>query len=146
SHVLRVENLLSSSAKQFQFFRANARFDCVVAALAAEIGFLYGRIFQQVGGGALQRDAAVFQHVAAIRNRQSGVRILLHDQHRTTRVTQRGDLLHDARYDHGRETERWLVQQEEPWARHGGAGERDHLLLAARQRTRELSAALAQDG
>ena len=56
----------------------------------------------------------------------------------------RDDLRHDAVDDERRQAERRLVEQEEAGPRHERAGDRHHLLLAARERLGQLMAALAQ--
>ena len=73
------------------------------------------------------------------------MRVLLDDEHGAARLAQRGDVLHDALDDHGREAERRFIQQQQPWPRHRRTRERHHLLLAAGQCARKLAAALAKD-
>ena len=47
--------------------RADALLDCTCApALTAKIGILHGRIVQQCCGLALNRDAAVFEHIDTV--------------------------------------------------------------------------------
>src|SRR5437870_3201290 len=95
--------------------------------------------------GPLADDAARLEDVAAMGKHQRGLDVLLHEEdgHATpvdlAQHTQ--DRLHDARG----QAERRLVEDEQARGRHQRATDGDHLLLAARERTHELAAALAQD-
>src|SRR6202030_1169773 len=50
----------------------------------------------------------------------------------------------DLRHEQRRETERRLVEEQEPWALHERARKREHLLLAAAERSSLLVAPLLQ--
>ena len=112
--------------------------------LAAEIGGADFGIFGQVRGSAVQADFAVLKHVAILACRKRDARILLDQQDRNA-------LAIDARQDrehlldqHRREAEARLIHQQEFRPRHERAPDHQHLLFAARQRTRLLLGALLQ--
>src|SRR4029079_16839013 len=56
------------------------------------------------------------------------------------------DDLEDLLHDQGSEAERWLIEQEQAGPRHQRAGDRQHLLLAARERAAALGLALVENG
>src|SRR5881396_325020 len=111
----------------------------------AEVRALDVWVVHQRGARALADDAARLEDVAAMGEHQRGLDVLLHEEdgHATpvdlAQHTQ--DRLHDARG----QAERRLVEDEQARGRHQRATDGDHLLLAARERTHELAAALAQD-
>src|SRR5215471_12381203 len=87
----------------------------------------------------LQHDATGLEEEHVVGERQSERRVLLDEQHADAFLAvDRADDPEDLAHDQGRETERWLVQQQESWPEHQGAGDREHLLLAARQAARDL--------
>jgi hypothetical protein len=75
----------------------------------------------------------VGQHVAAVGQLQRHVHVLLDQQHAGPGA--RGVLAHhrqQAADDHRGEAEAHLVEHQQPWLAGQGAGDREHLLLAAR--------------
>ena len=73
--------------------------------------------------------------------------VLFHQEHgEAFGAVQFLDRLEDELDDEGREAQRRLVEQEQARTRHQGAGDCQHLLLAARQRTAALRLALLEDG
>src|SRR3954451_16711924 len=81
-----------------------------------------------------------------MRELQRLVSVLLDEQDGGTPrvdVADRGEhLLHE----HRRQTERWLVEEEQAGVSHQGAADREHLLLAAGERPAKLALALPQAG
>src|SRR5687768_3206695 len=71
--------------------------------------------------------------------------ILLDHEQRDTLLLETADIVEYLRHDARRKAERGLVQHQEARPRHHRARDRQHLLLAARQRACELPAALAED-
>jgi hypothetical protein len=74
--------------------------------------------------------------------RHSGV--LLDEQDRRPLTVDRADRVEDLLDQHGRQSHRRLVQQEQPGTPHEGAADGQHLLLTARQRAGHLGDALLQ--
>ena len=93
---------------------------------------------------ALDRELARFEHVTVVRHLQRGARILLDQQNRHARRTQRRDDAEDLAHDQRRETQRRLVEQQQLRLAHQRPSHRQHLPLAAGQRARELVAPLGQ--
>ena len=76
---------------------------------------------------------------------ERGVRVLLDDQHREALLlVEPAHDLEELLDDDRREPERRLVEEQEPRPREARAGEREHLLLAARQRSGLLVAPLRE--
>src|SRR5262249_8426271 len=99
----------------------------------------------ETASAALQRDASLQEAIDAVRRAGRALDVLL-DQHDRGALRpdpcERGvDLLDD----HRRQTERDLVAEQELRIRHERATDRDHVLLAARERIRALPAALAEN-
>jgi hypothetical protein len=90
---------------------------------------------------------AVLQHVAAMRRAQGVVGVLLDEQdgHAVVAV-ELADDLEDLLDVERRQAERGLVEQQQLRPAHQRAGDRQHLLLAARQRAGALLAALFRIG
>ena len=96
----------------------------------------------QVGGLPLEHDPAGREHVAAVGDRERDVRVLLDDEHGDALVVHLLDDL-EALLDEDRsEPHRRLVHQQQLRVRHQRAAHRDHLLLAARERSGQLLAPL----
>ena len=91
------------------------------------------------------RDAAVGKHDAAVGDLERHRHVLLDQQDGEAFLAQRGDQVEDLLHHLGRKPERGLVEQQELGPRHQGAGDGEHLLLAARQEAGLLARALAQD-
>src|SRR4029078_3757529 len=82
-------------------------------------------------------DAAGLEHVPGVGRLQREVRVLLDDEDGEALVL--AQLAHDPeqlRHEHGCEPERRLVEEQKPGPVHEGSRERQHLLLAAAQRSR----------
>src|ERR1700716_4719166 len=93
------------------------------------------RTGQQLAAAPRQRDHAVDHDIAAMGELERVVGVLLDQEHgdpvaRIEVAQDAENLLGDQR----RQPERGLVEQQEPRPAHPGAGGREHLLLAARQR------------
>ena len=88
---------------------------------------------------------ADLEHVGAGGGRERRACVLLDDQDRgPLALVQLADDPEDLGDDERRETERRLVEEQEPRPLHHRAREREHLLLAARERARLLGPALLQ--
>src|SRR5438132_1691258 len=108
---------------------------------AFEVGGSDLRTLQQLGPGARQRDRAVDHDIAAMSEleRMKGVLLDQEDRDPVARV----EVAHDGKNllrDQRRETERGLVEQQETRPSHERARDREHLLLAARERASALVA------
>ena len=100
---------------------------------------------QQFAPAALQRDLAVDHDIAAMRELERVVGILLDQKHRQLvalieRANGGENLLHQER----RETERGLVEENKARTAHQRTADRQHLLLATRERAATLVRAIAQ--
>src|SRR5690242_18739137 len=72
--------------------------------------------------------------------------VLLDEQHRTPGID--GVLAHDRQEpldDQGRQPQAQLVEQKQPWLAGEGAGDREHLLLAAREQPGPPPAQVAKE-
>ena len=103
-----------------------------------EIGAAHFGIAGELGGGPLQGDPARLEHVGAPRDGQRHRRVLLHQEDGHALPVDGLHGLEDLLDEHGGEAHGGLVEQEQPRARHEGAADGEHLLLAARQRARHL--------
>src|SRR4051812_20546193 len=110
----------------------------LLAAGLPQIGPLDLAPAAQLGGGPLQRDAAVLEHVTVVGDRQRHADILLHKQDSDA------ELPPDARdaprqiLDHDRgEAERQLVHQQQFGLADDGAAESQHLALATGKQPRD---------
>ena len=99
---------------------------------------------QQLGRFVLERDLAGLQHVAALRDAERVVRVLLHQQDRGALAVDLGDRLVDPLDEDRRDSHRGLVEQQQLRVGHQGAADREHLLLAAGHRSALLALALLQ--
>ena len=100
----------------------------------------------QLGGGPRERDPADLEHRGVVGHRQRHRGVLLDEHDRGALRVDLADHPADAR-DHLRgEPERRLVEQQQARARHEGAADREHLLLAAGQQARPLARALGEHG
>jgi len=89
--------------------------------------------------GAAQRDETVDHDVAAMREFQRVIGVLLDDQHgEAVLAIECADGVKDLPCDERREAERGLVQHQETGAAHQRAADGQHLLLAAGQRAAAL--------
>src|SRR5260221_1259914 len=114
--------------------------------LDAEVGAREGGRAEQLLAGAGLHDRAGLEDVRAVCDLERLRRVLLDEEDRDAlRVDLADDL--EVRLDEDRrEPERGLVEHQELWLRHERAADREHLLLAARQGSRELRDALLQAG
>src|SRR5206468_8296177 len=115
-------------------------------SLLAEIGLADPRVARELRRRALGHDPPLLEDVGAGRDGEGLRDVLLDQQDRDALGVDPGDDLEDLVDDLRRQAERGLVEQQEARHRHQRPPDRDHLLLAARERAGELSPALAQDG
>src|SRR5579859_3372753 len=113
--------------------------------LIAQVGAPYSVVALDVLGRPGEDHAASLHQVGAVGERERHGGVLLDEQHADAllavdRLEYPEQLLHDER----RETEGRLVEQEQARPQHQRARHRQHLLLAARERTRLLAAALPE--
>src|SRR5436190_14736013 len=103
------------------------------SARLAEVELLDVGMVAQARGIAIEDDAAVLQHVAVIDNLQRHGGALLHHHHGQRQLAADLDQPpHDVIDDHGRETQRQLIDEEQLGPAHERAGDRQHLPFAAR--------------
>src|SRR5690349_7274447 len=96
------------------------------------------------GGGVLEHDAAGLEHVAALGDAERHVRVLLDQEHGGAGAIDLDDGPEDVAHEQRCDAERGLVQQQHARPAHQRAAHRQHLLLAARERARELLSALPE--
>src|SRR5439155_16115358 len=111
------------------------------AGLQPQIGRADLVIAQEIGGGALHGDAAVFDDVAAVGDGEAVDDVLLDDEDRDAAAADVLNAGEDFFGDLGGEAEGGLVEEEEARGGHEAARDGDHLLLAAREGAGELAAA-----
>src|SRR5680860_762188 len=97
----------------------------------AEVELLDVRVLLKLGTGPLQDDAALFHDVADVGDLEGSAGILLDDQNRQPHLDvepldETEGLLHEQR----RQTQRRLVEHEQPWLGHQRPPDGEHLLLA----------------
>src|SRR5262249_18970779 len=116
-----------------------------LAALAAEIEFLHVRMLAQALSGAVKHDAAVFHDIAVIGDVERYSGALLHDQDGDAELAP--DFCqapHQVFHQHGCETEREFVDQQEFRPADEAAGDGQHLALAAGKKAADTVAQIAQ--
>ena len=113
-------------------------------AAFAQVGAFDFRVMRQVGGGAFQGDFACLHDIGAVGDLESGDGVLFHQQHGEAQVLHFQDFGKDFLDQQRRQAHGRLVQQQQTGAAHQGAGEGQHLLLAAGERAAQLLQALAQ--
>src|SRR5580658_1804450 len=96
------------------------------------------------GGGRLVPDRALLHEIDALARREGERHVLLDQQDRDALPVQRVDDLSDLRHHARHQAFGRLVEQDDPRLEHHGAGDREHLLLAARQRAARLAAPLGE--
>src|SRR5258708_1799624 len=104
------------------------------------------RRFRQLVSRPRQLDATILKDIGEVRNLECETGVLLGEQKRisvATKVFDRGKHLLD--HD-GSKPERGLIEQDHLWPRHQTAPDREHLLLAARHASGQLTPPLAQPG
>src|SRR5437867_3749285 len=109
-----------------------------------EVRLLDVRALLQRLAGAVQHDAAVLDHVAAVAERQGARNVLLDQQDRRAARVDRAQVLEDQLHHDGRQAQAGLVEQQQRRLRHQATADGAHLLLAARQRAGQLALALAE--
>src|SRR6266850_4936957 len=114
----------------------------------AKVVVLHERVLLELGDrSAFEHDLAVHDDVAAVGDANRLVEILLGHQHReAVALLELLDLGDGMRDQDRREPHRGLVHQQQAGRGHQRAADRQHLLLAARERAGELAPALRQDG
>src|SRR5262249_32830673 len=115
-------------------------------SLLSEVRLPDPRVARELRRGALGHDPSLLEDVRAGGDGEGLDDVLLDQQHRDALCVDRGHDLEELVDDLRRQTERGLVEEQEPRHRHQRAPDRDHLLLTARERAGELASALAQDG
>src|SRR6185437_1406343 len=110
----------------------------------AEIGLAHALIAAQCVGRAAGDDGSRLQHIAAVRGGEGVMGILLDQKNAGAALVEFTDGAEDLLHDDRREAERRLVEAEKPWLRHQRPAERQHLLLATRERASALHRALAE--
>src|SRR5262245_7158543 len=103
-------------------------------------------VAQQLLAVAGERDRPRFEHVAVVGDRQRLVGVLLDQQHGRAAAVDLADDAEDLLDEHRREPQRRLVEQHQGRLRHQRAPDRQHLLLPAAERSRQLRAPFGQDG
>src|SRR6267143_5286165 len=113
----------------------------------AKIVVLHERVLLELGDrSAFEHDLAVHDDVAAVGDADRLVEVLLRHQHREpVAFLQLPDLVDRMDHEDGREAHRRLVDQEDLGRGHQGAGEREHLLLAAAHAAGKLPAPLGEN-
>src|SRR5580700_2364532 len=100
---------------------------------------------QQLGAAALHRDRAIDHYVAAMGEFQRMKGVLLDQENsQPFGLVQFRDHFEDLLDDEGRKSKRRLVQEQQAGPAHERARNRQHLLLAARQRSAALRGPLLQ--
>src|SRR3954447_21688814 len=111
---------------------------------AAEVGLPQILVLRELGRRTFEHEVARREDIAAVCDGQRHVRVLLDDEHRDTGLVHLLDDLELAVDENRREPHRRFVHQEQLRLRHQRASHRDHLLLAAGHRPRELRATLVE--
>src|SRR5262245_43490443 len=92
----------------------------------------------------LEDNDTLFHDVSTIAHAERNTRVLLDQQDRDAEAPELTNHVADVPDEHGRQPLRRLVHQDESGAGHHHASDREHLLLAARQRLRGLIDALVE--
>src|SRR5512147_2132996 len=100
----------------------------LLAACLAEIGFLDLAPAAQLGGGALEHDAAALQHIGVVGDGERHAGILLDQQHGDAELlADAGEAARQLLDHERRQAQRQLVDQQQLGLAQDGAGEREHL-------------------
>src|SRR5437867_388561 len=97
-----------------------------------------------LGRRALEDDAPAVEDDDVVGNVEDQLGVLLHEDDGEPLGLEATDRRHHLGHDLRRQSFRGLVHQQHPGVRHQRAGDREHLLLAARERSGDLVPALAQ--
>src|SRR5215211_7384665 len=113
----------------------------------SQVGAPHGLVLAKLVGGARQRDLSRLQHIGPIRDVEGEVGVLFHQQHGDALfAVQLTEAAEEILHDDGREAERRLVEQQQARPAHQRPSDRQHLLLATAQASRQLRAPLGQAG
>src|SRR5215831_5031680 len=116
-----------------------------LAALAAEIELLHVRMLAQALSRAVEHDAAVFHDIAVVGDVERNGGALLHDQNGDAELAPDfGKASHQVFHQHGGETEREFVDQQEFGPADEAAGDGQHLPLAAGKKAADAVAQVAE--
>src|SRR4051812_10612748 len=102
---------------------------------AAEIRRLDLGVLRQLFRFARERDFAGTEYVRATARMQCDARVLLDDEDRDAALRDFSDRFEDLRDELRRDPERWLVEKKQARPRHQRTPDREHLLLAAGERS-----------
>src|SRR5262249_13728917 len=111
---------------------------------AAEVHALHVLARFELARRAASHQASDLEEVSVVGDLQGLACVLLDHEDRQAARVDLPDLVEEAVQNLRRQAERGLVQEEESRPRHQGAGDREHLLLAAGERAGELCLSLAQ--
>src|SRR5436190_12232551 len=100
----------------------------------------------ELARGTLAHQTPDLQQIGVVRDLEGLAGVLLHHQDAEAARVDLLDLLEQSPNDLGGEAEGGLVHQQEPRLRHQRPGDRQHLLLAARERPGHLRLSLPQLG
>src|ERR1700731_2621257 len=100
----------------------------------------------QFRGRRVMADGPFLHEINALARLERERHVLLDQQHRDALAAEHVDDVPNLRYHARHQPFGWFVEQDDFRLEHHGAGDRQHLLLAARQRAAGLIAALRQDG
>src|SRR5712692_3775095 len=110
----------------------------------SEVGRQHALVLAQLFGRAIDRDLPSLHHIRVVRHLECGFRKLLDQQDGHPVLLERLDRPEHLLDDHRGEAHRWFVEQHHLGPRHQRAADRQHLLLAARERAGSLLLALLQ--
>src|SRR5690348_16777600 len=82
---------------------------------------------------ALEADTSLVENVVSVGDRERHVNVLLDHENRNTHVLDPAEDVYDFAHDQGGQPFRRLVQNQQRRVQQKRAGDREHLLLAARQ-------------
>src|SRR5437667_9882156 len=112
----------------------------------AEVAVLDVRACTELGRGAAPHDLALLEDVVSVGDPRQRGHVLVDQQDRLPARLEVDQAAPDLRPDERREPLRRLVEDEQARVRHEGAPDREHLLLAARERAAEDALTLGELG
>src|SRR6185369_15712222 len=104
----------------------------------SEVRPAHAVVAQELLAVAGERDRSRLEHVAVVGDRQRLVGVLLHQQHRRPAGVDPADDGEDLLDEHRRQPQGRLVEEHEDRLGHEAPADRQHLLLAAAERPRQL--------